>query len=600
MLAPDSRALLLDALRPSPGHSLDHAVATTFTLDLESALTVPLAFAGLQFDEQPNPIEVMEAMRTMSRRLDVFCQAGAINAGRWPSDLLALLETVIHEVKRPRPGHIFHPKIWVLRFLDRSHEPSYRLLVLTRNLTADRSWDTILRLDGRTDEALLEINAPLSRFVAELPELTVTPLPSDRRVAILALADELRNVRWELPAGVREVRFHPIGLPGSPAFPIEEHFSGDCTLTISPFVRTSALRRISRKKTDRTSVLISRGEELSAIPPEVLTQLEVYELDPTAGLSADDVEEASSESFFTRLHAKLYVVERGRLAHMYSGSANATDAGLGLNVEFLCELIGPAATFGIDALVGEEAPLRTMLTRYVPSESQDFDEVSAAERALEDLLLDISAQVRFRTVVSRHDDEWVVCIAVDTALPHIPKDTRVTIAPFNRPSETCSLSSLELQNAELRPRALADITPFLQLTAHRTFEEHQLTRSTVVCSQLDGTPDDRIQEIMARQIDTPEKFLRLLVLLIGFALGSESDMPTNGDGLASWSAEAGQGILELLARALSESPEAIDHLETIVEHLRLSPSGREVLPPGWDDVWLPALEARRAMLEDAS
>jgi len=68
-----------------------------------------------------------------------------------------------------------------------------------------------------------------------------------------------------------------------------------------------------------------------------------------------------------------------------------------------------------------------------------------------------------------------------------------------------------------------------------------------------------------------------------------------GDGQGSWSAGAGQGVLELLARALSERPESIDHLEEIVEHLRRSLSSPAVLPPGWDDVWVPALEARRAM-----
>lgn len=143
MLAPDRRELLLDALRPPAGHSLDRAVATTFTLDLEAALTVPLAFAGFRFDEQPDPIEIMEALREMGRRIDIFCQAGAIGAGSWPSDLLALLEGSIHAARRPRPGHIFHPKVWALRFLDRAQEPSYRLLVLSRNLTRDRSWDTV-------------------------------------------------------------------------------------------------------------------------------------------------------------------------------------------------------------------------------------------------------------------------------------------------------------------------------------------------------------------------------------------------------------------------------------------------------------------------
>ena len=218
MLAPDNRALLLDALRPPQGYSLDQAVATTFTLDLETALMVPLAFAGFQFEEQPDPIEVMEALRGMSERLDVFCQAGAISAGRWPSDLLALLENVIHGVKRPRPGHIFHPKVWALRFLDQSLEPAFRLLVLSRNLTADRSWDTLLWLDGKLGTRPIETSALLAEFVAALPGLTVTQLSPDRSDRLAALAEELNRVQWDPPEGVREARFHPIGIPGSPRF----------------------------------------------------------------------------------------------------------------------------------------------------------------------------------------------------------------------------------------------------------------------------------------------------------------------------------------------------------------------------------------------
>ena len=110
MLAPDNRALLLDALRPPPGCSLDRAVATTFALDLETALMVPLALAGFQLVDDPDPVEIMEALRRMSERLDIFCQAGVISAASWRSDLVALLEKSIHEVRRPRAGRIFHPK----------------------------------------------------------------------------------------------------------------------------------------------------------------------------------------------------------------------------------------------------------------------------------------------------------------------------------------------------------------------------------------------------------------------------------------------------------------------------------------------------------
>ena len=601
MLAPDNRALLLDALRPPQGFSLDQAVATTFTLDLETALIVPLAFAGFQFEEQPDPIEVMEALRGMSERLDVFCQAGAISAGRWPSDLLALLENVIHGVRRPRPGHIFHPKVWALRFLDQSQEPAFRLLVLSRNLTADRSWDTLLWLDGKLGTRPIETSALLAEFVAALPGLTVTQLSPDRSDRLAALAEELNRVQWDPPEGVREARFHPIGLPGSPPFPVEEHFDGYRKLVVSPYVRDGAIHRLLRTRVGQKDVLVSRGEELAMLQQGSLERLDVYELDPAASLSSDDVEESTSQAFLTHLHAKIFAVERARLAHLFVGSANATDAGLdGGNIEFLCELIGPITKLGVDALVGEDAPFRAMLTPYLPSESPDIDEAKTVGRALQDLLLDIAGEVSFRTSVTGRPDGWVTRVTSETALPHFPVGTSVTIAAHNRPAETCKLSPVEPVDIELSPRELADVTPFLQLTARRVVNGEPVERSAVICSQLEGAPDSRFQEILARQIDTPEKFLRLLVLLIGFASGSSGDFAAAGDGAASWSSGAALGFLELLARALSERPESIDHLESIVDHLRLRPVGNAVLPPGWDSVWLPALEARRAMLEGAS
>ena len=595
MLAPDSRELLLDALRPPPRHSLDHAVATTFTLDLEIALMVPLAFAGFQFDEQTDPVEVMQALRAMSGRMDVFCQAGAIHAGKWPSDLVALLESGIHAAAPPRRGHIFHPKIWVLRFRGPSQELSYRLLVLSRNLTASRSWDTILWLDGQPRNRPSANSEPLARFVRALPDLAVTPLPPSRHSILTELAIELRSVEWELPAGVREANFHPIGLWNAPPFAVEEHFRGYRKLAISPFLGAGALRRFFRPKAGRTSVLVSCGEELNALPSAALEHVDVYEIDPTASLSGDDVEEDAFQTLSTNLHAKLFVVERARLAHLFVGSANATHAGLGHNVEFLCELVGPVAKFGVNAIVGEDAPFRAMLMPYVASAAPEVDVASEAERALTDLLFGIASRVAFRTTVTSEGDGWVARITADDTLPPIPEDSDLTIAPHNRDDEAFPITPAEPVDVELPPRELADITAFLRLTASRTVEGKPVQCSAVVCSRLHGAPDERFQTILARQIDTPEKFMRLLALLIGFASDGGVDIGVTGDGQGSWSSGAGQGVLELLARALSERPESIDHLEEIVEHLRRSLTGPAVLPQGWDDVWVPALEARRAM-----
>ena len=217
------------------------------------------------------------------------------------------------------------------------------------------------------------------------------------------------------------------------------------------------------------------------------------------------------------------------------------------------------------------------------------------------MLIDIAGQVGFRTTVTKQPDGWVPRITADSELPQVPASTSVTIAAHNRPAETYELRPGEPIDIELSPREIADVTPFLQLTASRTDEGTVIERSTVICSQLVGEPDDRHHEIFARQIDTPEKFMRLLALLMGFASGNVVGNTSGTGGWAgNWSTGAGQGVLELLACALSENPVSIDHLATIVEHLRGSSGGMAILPPGWDDVWIPALEARRAMQETDS
>ncbi len=155
MLEPEGRHALLDALRPPPGFTLDRAVGTTFSLDLMALLTAPLAFAlydrtlpdgeGMDLD----PIALLEAVRRHADRIDIFCQAGQIAPMGDYRPIVAYLERSIHPVLPHQPTAIFHPKVWLIRYREADgDERRYRLLCLSRNLTFDRSWDTVLALDG--------------------------------------------------------------------------------------------------------------------------------------------------------------------------------------------------------------------------------------------------------------------------------------------------------------------------------------------------------------------------------------------------------------------------------------------------------------------
>ena len=76
MLSPDSRTVAMDLLRPPADYQLDMAVLTTFSLDLEALLSLPLAVmahADGGVDELlAEPLLLMEALRRAGNRIHVF------------------------------------------------------------------------------------------------------------------------------------------------------------------------------------------------------------------------------------------------------------------------------------------------------------------------------------------------------------------------------------------------------------------------------------------------------------------------------------------------------------------------------------------------
>jgi hypothetical protein len=385
MLPPDSRLLLLDALRPPVGFRFDRAIATTFTLDLETALMVPLALAGYALKEDPDPVEVLDAIRGCAGRLDIFCQAGGIRADRWPSDLVSMLEKSIHQVKRPKPGCLFHPKVWILRYVEpTSAVYQYRCLVLSRNLTQDRSWDLVLRLDSdelSVSRGINPGNQNLTRFVASLPVLAGFEESHDRLTAINEIADELRKVWWEMPDDVQEIQFWPFGLPGMRRPKTEDMFAGYRHLIVSPFISPSGLQ-IALGGSNETNVsIISRGEELDRISKEEMPEGAYFQINPLASLNGEEESQEraiETEHMLGDLHAKLYVVETSRRARVFMGSANATERAFNGNVEILCELTGGATRLGIDAMLGDKSPLRGILEVYRFPETPSIDTAQVA------------------------------------------------------------------------------------------------------------------------------------------------------------------------------------------------------------------------------
>lgn len=583
MLEPDGRAALTEQLRPPSGFTLVHAVGTTFTLDLTSALAVPLSFAGHYVRETDDPIAILDAVRRAADRVDVFAQAGQIAAPRTASDLVAFLEPMTHPVVAPRRGSLFHPKVWVLEF-GRGEEREYRMLCSSRNLTSDRSWDVMVRLDSRSTTDPSEVSAPLSDLLDALPAMAVVHLPEERADRIHQLASRVRRVDWEAPADIREVAFHALGV----GHPSSLDFSGKRHLVISPFLSDDGLALVTERSRERIQV-VSRAESLESLSPETLKGIDGFILDD----AARDTSEAENDPL-VGLHAKVVGLDRLSGSRLFIGSANATGAALGGNVEFVVELVGQQPRIGVAAVFGDDSALRKLVMPYTADGGAKPSEQDAADHALETALRALAA-VRMRNTVTAGDDA-TYSITVEALEPTTRLDADLTTSAhlLTRPGNSAPLPHQHGQPSVFAGLPLTDVTPFLVL---RVRDQRGEERSTVVRAELIGDIPHRRDAVLARQIDSPQKFLQFILLLL--SLGGEDSGRALLDGvtgIGDWT--GGGGVFEALVKALGSHSTGLEDLARLIERLRAD--NASVLPNGFDELWASIWSAHRELAEDES
>ena len=93
----------------------------------------------LEKPELGDALVMYEAVRRNIQRFTICCQSGAIHVPREFKGIFLWLEPSIVEVSSPHDNGVFHPKVWILRFIADTGVVRYRLLCLTRNLTFDPS-----------------------------------------------------------------------------------------------------------------------------------------------------------------------------------------------------------------------------------------------------------------------------------------------------------------------------------------------------------------------------------------------------------------------------------------------------------------------------
>jgi hypothetical protein len=608
LLAPERRALYSESLRPPAGHVFDAGLATTYSLHLETLLTIPVHLALYAAPDMrealANPLAILEAIERTSRKLAVFVEGGGVHAEERQPRLCALLEPIVVEVQAPRGG-AFHPKLWLIRFRPDGKEeegapPWLRLLVLSRNLTNDRCWDIAARFDGRPGRRNVAANRALSDLIAALPDLATAPASVGAPVRRLAqaLAEEALRTRWDLPEGFDELAFETVGLGRRKLVLPESHRLA----VVSPFCDDATLKALAESSRD-PALLLSRPETLEALAPATLDRFRrVCVLQEEA--ETEDGEAGDERSApLCGLHAKIYLLDQGWDTTLVIGSGNATAPvfGKASNVELLALLTGRRSRLGtVETLMGPDG-FGALLTDFVPP-AEPAPQPSAAEIEAEQSL-DAARDALIRAgltltctegtppgdggAILNQGGSWRMALAAPGAVP-LSGIRRLSVWPVtSRREQARDGMALATGTAiDLGAHALADVCGFLAFDLDAEAADRSVAFALNV--PVRGLPAGRDRAILRSVIENADGFLRYLRLLladlgIGPALGAWTEGP-NG---AGWrTGAAGEpGLLEDLIRAVSRDPERARAVDRLVRRLDGGNDAVPVVPPEFAALW---------------
>lgn len=622
MLEPQGRRHLMEALRPPPGYELDRAIGTTYSLDLLALLTAPLAFTLFAWEDEDgsptaDPLALFESLRRYADRISIFCQAGQISIPATRQPLLGYLERSVCEVTAPKKDGVFHPKIWALRFICEGEPVMYRLLVLSRNLTFDRSWDTILVLEGELSDRknAFGMNHPLGDFFATLPGRAIHKVPNKVSESVDLVQSELRRVWFEPPDGFESIAFWPLGLSRSRQWPF---YDVRRMLVVSPFVSDTLLNRLPGRS---GGVLVSRPEALENLDPAtieafdcayVLRQEAEPEDEVPEGETAMPPAEEPADLFeeegetLTGLHAKLFVADDGWDARIWTGSANATNAAFSRNVEFLVELAGKKSVCGVDVALsqpGDATGFADLLQRYEPGlEMPEPDQVRKALEGRADEVRQSLAASRITATISPSPGEtdlYTVRLSSGDSVK-MTQDVSVRCWPLTLPPDraiTAEAGATEIARFNLSLEAL---TSFFAFKVTASDGSTSFSRRFVLNVALEGAPEGRHESIVRSLLSDKDQVMRLILFLL--AEGGPDETQTSiitgplpgGDGSGNGSGGLpGIPLFEEMVRALWTNPKALDRIEEMLATLRASEEGAQLIPEELDEIWGPLMQTRK-------
>ena len=601
MLSPEKDRLDYgEQLNPPEGYELDSAIATSYSLDLDALLAFPIALCfndTLDGDIKGEKLALLEAIGQLKGKLRVFYQKGNIAYPPKYNRLFTLLEPYLHPIV-PEGGEFssFHPKLWLLRFVEcgksvKKAKIRYRLIVLSRNLSFDRSWDVAMSLDGvKGSKKSGSHDKEWIGFIKHLLDQTEDFEPAK------IFKRELGKLTWKTPDKFNNVELMVGG--GRYGRPINiEQYDNDMLMVVSPFIRSTggginALDWLASFAPDGEKYLFSRAEELNAVGEDklsgwqcfvindaIVTGEERLELNDTA---TDEVSQSQD------LHAKIIINQQGNKACWHLGSANATTAALGdadnaqpRNTETMVKVVGSSKEIGPKVVMDQW--LSEKVNLFVEHDFQEVeqDKTEALNNVMRKAVHQlISVEWQLTGKQETVENKYTLTISAKLDKP-LPDSVSVNVEQLAIQGRRALAERMIWEHADISN--ISALIP-LHIKVEKNGECLEKILIIEASIELEGG-DTRYQHILKSLVDNEEKFLNYVRLLL--QVNPDKSQWLSFDGNGSHGRESSiifsnDPIFEQLLIASSRHPESLQRIATLLE--RLKESGVEI-PQDFNDLW---------------
>ena len=602
MFRPDSNCDRTDyniILMPPDGYKLDKAIGTTYSLDLE-ALTAVAICLGLSEETDSklmqNPISMLNALQKVSDKIILFCEAGQIKAPLKPTALSILLEKMVVEVALPKDRQLgrypaFHPKTWVLSYVNKDGDKKYRFVVMSRNLTFDRSWDVSFSMDSSRMVRQKKKTKPIINFLDFLSGSVSNNVKDagKKRTLIRNMQVELADVSFSLDSKEFGENFEilPLGI-GKNAYQMSEDVlfstdrnSADSTfhelVVMSPFLSESVIADFNiaeRGLSDSKRTLITRRSELSKLKEMDTDNFTIYVLKDEIVDGEDAISDVMTDKMKQDIHAKIYIRRKYADVDLYLGSMNASYSAINKNVEMMLWLGTKnkylnGEKFLKDIFCGPADDVKNPFEKVtVMDAAQDID--GDNKNALEQKMKELCRAKRKATITEDNYGKYKVTVE----FPGVTSDKTIMVSPFNSKQEHTLCEKIEFTELEI-----LQLSEFYELTAKEGEDEiHRIIMIPTI-----GFPEDRESAVVNSIVKDRASFVEYIAFVLGDDyLASMLEKKQIGEsGIFQHSNDAMPALYEKMLKTSVEEPERFRDIGYVLKMV----TDKEIIPDEFRELY---------------